>query len=58
MQVAWDSGEKYHDPAFKGDFLGRTPGFVGRKHLKDPIAALAKALVCLEHPYLVLASGS
>ena len=41
----------FFDPARKEDILGRTRTRleVWEEHLKDPMAALAKALECLEN---------
>ena len=53
MKVAWDRGEEYYDPPRKEDILGRTKTRLDlwEEHLKDPVAALAKALACLENPF-------
>ena len=50
MKAAWDRSEEYYDPARNEDILGRTKIRLDlrEEHLKDPIAALAKALECLE----------
>ena len=50
MKAAWDRGEEYYDPARKEDILGRTKTRLDlwEGHLNDRIAALAKALECLE----------
>ena len=46
-------GEEYYDIARKEDILGRTKTrlVLREEHLKDPVAALAKALECLENPF-------
>ena len=51
MKAAWCRVEEYYDPARKEDILGRTETRLElwEEHLKDPIAALAKALECLEN---------
>ena len=53
MKAASDRGEEQYDPARKEEILGRTTTRLElwEEHLKDP-AALAKALECLENPYL------
>ena len=52
MKAAWDRGEEYFDPA-REDILERTETRLElwEEHLKDPIAALAKALECLENAW-------
>ena len=47
-------GEEFYDPVCEEDILGRTTTRLElwEEHLKDPLAALAKALGCLENPYL------
>ena len=59
MKAAWDRCEDYYDPARKQGILGKTRTRLDlwREHFKDPIAALAKALECLENPDLGLAFG-
>ena len=49
MKGAWDRSEEYYDPARKEDILGRTKTRpeLWEEHLKDPDAALAKAMECL-----------
>ena len=44
--------EEYYDPARKENILGRTKTPLELwEDLKDPLAALGKALECLENPY-------
>ena len=50
MKAAWDRGEECYDPARNKDILGRTKTR-RLQHLKDPLAALAKALECSENPH-------
>ena len=50
MTAAWDRGEEYLDPARKEDILGGTETRL-EEHVEDPLAALAKALECLENVY-------
>ena len=52
MKAAWDRCEEFYDPTRKEDFLGRTKTRLElcEEHLKDPMAALAKALECLQNP--------
>ena len=49
VETAWDRSEEYHDPARKEVILCRTRTRLDLwdEHLKDPIAALAKALECI-----------
>ena len=53
MKAAWERSEEYYYPARKDDILGRTKirPELWEEHLKNPLAALAKALKCLENPY-------
>ena len=48
-----EQGEEFYDPVCKEDILGRTKTRLElwEEHLMDPLAALAKALGCLENPY-------
>ena len=50
MKAASDRDEEFYDPARTEDILGRTQTRLELReaHLKDPVAALAKALECLE----------
>ena len=50
MKAARDRDEEFYDPARKEDILGRTNTRLElwEEHLKDLVAALAKALECLE----------
>ena len=52
MKAAKDRREEFYDPARKDNILGRkkTRLELWEEHLKDPIAALDKALKCVEHP--------
>ena len=51
MKADWDRGEESYDPARKEHILGKKKKRLDlwEEHLKDPIAALAKALECLEN---------
>ena len=53
MRAARGRGEDFYDPARKDNILGRnkTPLELSEEHLKNPIAALDRALNCLEDPY-------
>ena len=50
IRAARDRDEEFYDPARKEDILGRTKTRLEMwdGHLKDPVAALEKALECLE----------
>ena len=52
MKAVRDRSEEFCDPARKEDISGRTKTRLElwEEHLKDPMAALAKALECLENP--------
>ena len=54
VKAARDGSEEFCDPARKEDIQGRTKTRLGlwEEHLKDLVAALAKALECLEAAYL------
>ena len=53
MKAAKDRREEFYDPARKDNILGRnkTRLELWEEHLKDPIAALDKALTCVESQY-------
>ena len=53
MKAAWDRSEEYHDPGRKEDILGRTRNRLElwEEHFKDPLAALAIALECLDNAH-------
>ena len=53
MKAAKDAGEEYHDLMRKDSIKGRnkTRLALWEEHLKDPIAALDKALKCVEDQY-------
>ena len=48
MNAARDRSVEFYDPARSDDIQGRTK--TREEHVKDPVAALAKALECLENP--------
>ena len=53
MRAAKDRKEEFYDPAREEDISKRnkTRLELWEVHLKDPIAALDKALQCIESPY-------
>ena len=53
MQAAKDRKEEFCDPAREDNILGRNRTLLElwEEHLKDPIAALDKALKCVESQY-------
>ena len=57
MNADWHRCEEHNDPARKEDILGRTKTRLDlwEEHLKDPIAAMAKALGCLENIFWFVA---
>ena len=53
MTAAWDRSEEFCDPAGKEDISDRTRTRLDlwEEHLKDPLAALATALECLDNSF-------
>ena len=53
MKAVRDRREEFYDPARRKDISSRTKTRLElwEEHLKDPMAALSKALECLENPY-------
>ena len=52
MRAARDRGEDFYDPARADNIMGwnKTRLDLLEEHLKDPMAALDKAMSCLEYP--------
>ena len=51
MKAARDRDKEFYDPAHKEDILGKTRLDLWEEHITDSIAALARALECLENSF-------